>query len=60
MKQKMANDRIWRFSDRSLAAGFANRCHKAHGIILGDDMKYWVVTMADFERLLRVGYDSAE
>jgi len=25
-----------------------------------DDMKYWVVTMADFERLIRVGYEPAE
>jgi hypothetical protein len=28
-------------------------------VILGDDHKYWVVTPADFERLVRAGYSAA-
>ena len=60
MKPRLTRNKIWVFENRSLAVSFANRCRKAHGIILGDDMKYWVVTMADFQRLTRVGYETAE
>lgn len=33
---------------------------KPQRVILGDDMKFWVVCPADAERLYRAGYEYAE
>ena len=48
---------LGKFNSESLARSFSNRTIKMSGIILGDDGKYWVVTMAQFSRLLRQGYE---
>ena len=53
------NGLIYRFSAPGLASAFAGRCVKAMTVLLGDDERWWVVTMADSERLLRAGYEAA-
>ena len=50
---------IYRFRSSELAWGFANHAEKAMMVLLGDDERYWVVRMADAERLLRAGYEAA-
>jgi hypothetical protein len=47
----------YKFNSLENARTFAARCEKAMGILMGDDMKYWVVTLADFERGIRAGYE---
>ena len=48
----------YKFNSLATAKSFAARCQKAMGILMGDDSKYWVVCMADFERGLRAGYEA--
>ena len=48
--------KIWKFNNRNNALNFANRAEKAHAIILGDDGKFWVTTLAAAEQLHRNGY----
>ena len=48
-----------KFNSLSLARSFSNRTKKASAIILGDDGKFWVVTLAEMERLLAQGYELA-
>jgi hypothetical protein len=48
----------YKFNSLATAKSFAARCEKAMGILMGDDSKYWVVCMADFERGLRAGYEA--
>jgi len=47
----------YKFNSLENARTFAARCEKAMGILMGDDLKYWVVTLADFERGIRAGYE---
>ena len=49
-----------KFNDLFLAQNFAARCLKIHMVIMGDDMKYWVVNMATAQRLVKAGYELAE
>lgn len=51
--------KIYRFTTRALAASFANRTEKPMAIILGDDEKYWVVSLANASRLIKSGYELA-
>mgnify|MGYP000846364415 FL=1 len=48
---------LGKFIDEQNAREFSNRTKKASAIILGDDGKYWVVTLAEMEHLLKVGYE---
>ena len=41
------------------AIGFKNHTIPMSAIILGDDNKYWVVTIGKMESLLRAGYELA-
>ena len=50
---------IYRFRLSELAFSFADRATKSMLVVLGDDERYWVVTMADAERLIRAGYEAA-
>ena len=50
---------IYRFVTSERAFGFADHAVKNMMVILGDDDRYWVVTMANGERLLRAGYEVA-
>lgn len=45
----------------SLSAAHANaaRCLKTHVVILGDNGKYWVVSLSDAQRLQKHGYEIA-
>lgn len=47
----------YKFNSIENARSFAARCEKAMGILMGDDMKFWVVTLADFARGIRGGYE---
>jgi hypothetical protein len=49
---------MFKFSNESAARRFSDNAIKAMMIIMGDDMKYWVVTMAEGERLIRAGYEA--
>lgn len=48
-----------RFCSESLAWSFCDRCTKTHMVILGEAEQYWVVTMAEAERLMKAGYEAA-
>lgn len=47
------------FSKKENAFGFADKCEKMQMIILGDNGKFWVVSMAEGARLLKAGYEMA-
>jgi hypothetical protein len=51
--------RIKRFVSRETAFNSLENCEKASAVMLGDDERYWVVTMADAARLERMGYEWA-
>jgi hypothetical protein len=48
---------LGKFSNYANAASFSYRTEKASAIILGDDNKYWVVTMREMARLANAGYE---
>lgn len=48
---------LGRFQNLDLAKSFSARTLKASRIFLGDCPEYWVVTMAEGERLLAEGYE---
>jgi hypothetical protein len=50
---------IYRFRNQGLADSFADHATKTLMVIMGDDERFWVVTMADGERLIRGGYEVA-
>jgi hypothetical protein len=47
------------FHSQALAESFSGRTIKPSAIILGDDQKYWVVTLAEAQRLVAAGYELA-
>lgn len=52
---------FYRFSTPALAFESADRIQNGAGmVIMGDDGRFWVVMMADAERLHRAGYAYAE
>ena len=51
--------RAFRFTRRDLAFANADRSGKGRAVLLGDDGRYWVVTLADAARLERWGYEFA-
>ena len=46
-----------KFNSQRLAEGFSNQTEKISAIILGDDNKFWVVTLVEMNRLIKVGYE---
>lgn len=48
-----------KFNSLANARSYSDRTDKASMIILGDDMKFWVVTMAVAAKLLAAGYEVA-
>lgn len=48
----------FRFSTNEIAASFARR-GKGNMIVMGDDGYFWVVTMAEAQRLVSAGYELA-
>ena len=47
---------LGKFTKESTARNFSNRTIKASAIILGDDGKWWVVTLAKMTELEAAGY----
>ncbi len=54
------NSRISRYSSLAIAKQAKYHSEKSSMIILGDDEKFWVVCMADAQRLVNAGYELAE
>lgn len=57
--QTMKTTKAFKFTTLGNAQTFADGCLKMQGIILGDDQRFWVVGMADFDRLIKAGYEAA-
>jgi hypothetical protein len=51
---------IFRFSNFANAKDFTDRVTKSMAILLGDDGKYWVVSLSMGEQLVKSGYELAE
>ena len=51
--------RPFRFTTLARARSFARGTIKPHDIVLGDDEYFWVVTLAEAETLVRLGYERA-
>lgn len=51
------NEMLRKFNDSELARSYSARTIKASAIIMGDDGRYWVVTLAEMERLVKCGYE---
>lgn len=47
---------LGKFNKLSTAINFSNRTDKASAIVLGDDNKLWVVTLAQMTKLEKAGY----
>ena len=45
----------YKFNSLENARSFAARCEKAHAVVTGTDRKFWVLTMADFNRAIKAG-----
>jgi len=45
------------FIKETSARGYSSRTVKASAIVLGDNGKYWVVTLAKMEQLLKEGFE---
>ena len=57
--EKTTINTLSKFNVRDLAFNFSYRTIKSSAVILGDDQKYWVVTLANMERALKQGYELA-
>ena len=51
---------IFKFGNLVNARNFADRTIKPMVIMLGDDMRFWVVTLGLGEQLMKSGYEAAE
>jgi len=49
-----------KFNSLANARSYSDRTVKASMVILGDDMKFWVVTMAVAVKLMAGGYEVAQ
>lgn len=47
-----------KFTNEQTARNFSDRTAIRSAIILGDDNRYWVVTMAKMEELVKAGYEA--
>jgi len=50
---------LGKFNSRQTAESFKNHTIPMSAIVLGDDNKYWVVTIGKMESLLKSGYELA-
>ncbi len=48
---------VFQFSDLGLARSFSARTEKASAIVMGDNEKFWVVTLAMAQWLEKRGYE---
>lgn len=51
---------LGKFRNLSLAKSFSEKTLQISAIILGDDDGFWVVTLAQMDRLLKAGYELAQ
>jgi len=51
---------IFKFINLSNAKNLADRAKKSMAILLGDDGRYWVVSLGLGEKLMKAGYEMAE
>ncbi len=57
---RQAIKKAFRFNSLGAANSFSLGTIKATAVMLGDDGLFWVVTLADMERLTHAGYEIAE
>ena len=50
---------LGKFKSYGLAQSFSHRTEKMSAIVLGDDGRFWVVTLGKMEGLLKAGYELA-
>lgn len=50
---------MFRFKSVQAAYRWADNAVKAEMVIMGDDNRFWVVTMATAEKLIRAGFEIA-
>lgn len=50
---------VFKFNNLAVAKDFADRARKSMVIFLGDDGKYWVVSLGLGEELVKSGYELA-
>lgn len=48
---------LGKFNSEKTARVFSGRTIKASAIVLGDDGKFWVTTLAMMESLIKAGYE---
>ena len=48
------------FNNRAAAFRYADKCHKIHVVILGDNSQFWVCSFADAQKLVKDGYELAK
>ena len=46
-----------KFKSLKLAESYREHSIKAKAIVMGDDGRFWVVTLAEMQRLERLGYE---
>jgi len=56
---KRATKRAFKFNTYAAARSFSLKTIKATAVLLSDDGMFWVVSLADTERLTRAGYEIA-
>ena len=58
LEQLINSSSISRFTSWAAARSFAQGALKPQMIIMGDDMRFWVVSLADGARLIKAGYEA--
>lgn len=53
----MNSNKTFKFNSITTAMSFVNRATKIWMVVLGDDMKFWVVTPAEAAKLEKAGYE---
>ena len=48
---------LGKFNSINLAKSYANRTVKPSTVVMGDDEKYWVVNLSNFEKAVKAGYE---
>lgn len=57
---KGLNKMLGKFNSLFLAIEFSNKTTKMSVVMLGDDNKFWVVTLGKMNQLLKEGYELAD
>ena len=56
MSSTLIRSTVFRFSTLASATSFVAN-GRGMAVVMGDDARFWVVTVADAQRLVRAGYE---